>query len=209
MRRSSKDAADGADDDDDAAAGGCMVAVKPARCIEKRDSDTVITLDLEAVDVNLEAVVESPRQRARQPSTGGPPLQPPSPPLMHTPPLTSLPSGWKETKDAAGRVYYWNFWSRQVTCTRPVPTHHAPTVEPVPASREPSTLARAASGVGLARAPSLKWAPSLAARAPSALSRASSGLVDRARTSSRTREPSICHHSRRESHQRPSFSADI
>jgi len=181
-------------------------AVKPGESRQRRDSDTVI-----AVDIDLEVIIESPRQ----PSSGGPPLQapappppsdrttssdpevappPPPPPLPGPPPLTPLPSSWKEAKDPAGVVYYWNWWTRETTYTRPMPKYYAPTVKPAPVSGAPSTLARAASGFGLAKAPSF--------------SRASSGLVDRASNRSR-RESSISHHSRRPSDQRPSFSADL
>ena len=179
-------------------------AVKPDESRQRRDSDTVIAVD-------LEVIIESPRQ----PSSGGPPLQapvppppsdrttssdlpppPPPPPLAPPPPLTPLPSGWKEAKDPKGIVYYWNWWTRETTYTRPMPKYYAPTVKPAPVSRAPSTLTRAASGFGLAKAPSF--------------SRASSGLVDRERASNRSRrESSISHHSRRPSDQRPSFSADL
>ena len=104
-------------------------AVKPGESRQRRDSDTVI-----AVDIDLEVIIESPRQ----PSSGGPPLQapappppsdrttssdppPPPPPLPGPPPLTPLPSGWKEAKDPAGVVYYWNWWTRETTYTRPMP----------------------------------------------------------------------------------------
>ena len=181
-------------------------AVKPDESRQRRDSDTVI-----AVDIDLEAIIESPRQ----PSSGGPPLQAPAPPppsdrttsrddVVRSAPTAATSArsasahaaaeAWKEAKDPAGVVYYWNWWTRETTYTRPMPTYYAPTVKPAPVSRAPSTLARAASGFGLAKAPSF--------------SRASSGLVDRASNRSR-RESSISHHSRRPSDQRPSFSADL
>ena len=42
------------------------------------------------------------------------------PPLTPPPQLTPLPSGWKEARDPAGVVYYWNSRTRETTYTRPI-----------------------------------------------------------------------------------------
>ena len=47
-----------------------------------------------------------------------------SSPLGHKPAVKkeqtskSLRNGWKETKDADGNVYYWNYWTRETTYSK-------------------------------------------------------------------------------------------
>ena len=62
----------------------------------------------------------------------------PSPTAAAGPP--PLPHGWKEAKDAAGLVYYWNWWTRETTYTRPMPKYYAPDGTALrPASRTSSS----------------------------------------------------------------------
>ena len=65
------------------------------------------------LESSLELHVVQPMQ-PMQPALTPPPLAPPS----YPPP--PLPSGWKEAKDPAGVVYYWNPRTRETTYTRPI-----------------------------------------------------------------------------------------
>ena len=90
--------------------------------LERRDSDTVMALD-------LDAIIESPRNGEpteirelsglRLPSSPAPPDSAPPPPPPPIEDLPRLPRGWREAQSSEGYIYYWHVRTRETTFERP------------------------------------------------------------------------------------------